>query len=253
MQTPAAFSPVGTFTSLLRLYKRECKRCDAVMEVLNNQRSMAFEDARSYQLRGFHKRPLFRERNERNAMFCEDEWEYKYDLGMTFDLENPLPVLVVGSNVIFEYAVITMDIIDGLKRTVLYPEYPLEALQALAAPVAPVQARVRPPSTPIQSVLAPRVLFTDNCECILPPGKLQRMGDAAIVPMTVEEINNLSIERRLALHQAMVDRENRELRDDEDPLTYYDDGYISDGLATGEEPHHSESESLPSEEEEDDV
>ena len=89
------------------------------------------------------------------------------------------------------------------------------------------------------SSLGPRALFSDDDTVDIPAGKLQRVGDAALVPFSTEQVLLMTEQQRKTLRLAMVEREMAE----EDDVTYstwhtyyYDDNvYENDDVATEDE------------------
>ena len=184
-----------------------------------------------------------REKLERHTMLLEDEWELKTAFAAEFEERNPTPKRVVVSMLRYERGMNTIKALQAEIESLKEPEYPFAYLRALSQP-APMASRTRPASASPIVLAQPRVLFTDDGDISFPPGKLQRVGDAAVVPMSEDQVNGLTALQRITLVRAMA------VKEEEDYPSVHA-VYDSDGLATGEEPcNDSSSDTVSSEEEE---
>lgn len=231
METPDSDPPIVVYCRQQEQYERELESYELAVADVENKMAMVSADIDAYRLRTAYKKELSRQRVEQSSMFLEDDWEFRNESwAEDFARRNPIAELPPYNPTVFHAALHLSIALNNERCALIKPSWTEMVLPSLKELLnAPQQTRVRPPSTPIQTVLEPRVLFTDDGSAILPPNKLQRVGDAAVVPMNANDVLQLSSEQRAGLSAAMAAREDEE----DSALGWY--RYYDDDMPTGDD------------------
>ena len=248
-RTPPPRIPYERYVEVMAEYEEEKRQAEEIQHLWENRREMAMVEMETAQVLLATKiDECRREHKERDLMLSNDGWEQKNPLDVhyfhwMYDRLNPVyshsgPELqrFHEADDIFRETLSLTPYHASLK-----PPFPSDKLRGLNVN-APLLIRHGnfSPIDHADSSLGPRALFSDDDTVDIPAGKLQRVGDAALVPFSFEQVLVMTEQQRTSLRLAMVEREMAE----EDDVTYstwhtyyYDNVnvYENDDVATGDE------------------